>query len=67
MTDLTPAPAPHRAPDSSLSNPRPYAAPALTALGAVDTITAGPIADGGNIDALVGLSGGFNVTTDPTS
>ena len=40
--------------------PRPYTAPSLLPLGAVGVVTAGPIADGGTIDQLVGLTGGFN-------
>lgn len=37
--------------------PKPYESPTLTALGAVDAVTAGP--DGGNIDQIFGGSGGF--------
>ncbi len=39
--------------------PKPYATPSLVPLGTVETVTAGPVADGGNIDQLVGLVGGF--------
>ncbi len=39
------------------SPPHPYDAPTLTELGSVEAVTAGP--DSGNIDALVGGSGGF--------
>ncbi len=46
--------------------PTPYAAPSLVPLGTVETGTAGPVADGGNIDQLVGLVGGFG-TGDTTS
>ena len=44
----------------------PYAAPALVVLGTVQARTAGPIADGGNIDQLVGMTGGFR-QADATS
>ena len=55
MTPTDPTPAPE---------PRPYAAPSLTPLGAVDALTAGP--DGGAIDQIFGGSGGFQ-DTDATS
>lgn len=42
---------------------RSYSAPALDSLGSLVGRTAGP--EGGNIDALVGSSGGF-VTPDPS-
>lgn len=41
--------------------PKPYDAPALTALGTVTTVTAGP--DGGNLDQLFGGGGGFQDQT----
>ncbi len=44
-----------------------YVPPSITPLGTVAAETAGPIADGGNIDALVGMTGGFNATFDGTS
>ncbi len=40
--------------------PRPYDPPSLISLGTVESVTAGPIANGGNLDQLVGLAGGFN-------
>ncbi len=44
-----------------------YVPPSIMSLGLVVAVTAGPIADGGNIDALVGMTGGFNATSDHTS
>ncbi len=61
MTDSTPTP-----PPVPLAPPS-YEPPSLVPLGTVEAMTAGPIADGGNIDALVGMTGGFNATTDPIS
>ena len=59
MTDSTTTPP--ASPDAApLPHAAPYAAPALTPLGSVGSVTAGPIADGGTIDQLVGLTGGFN-------
>ena len=55
---------------SSSSTPldrRSYETPSLVPLGSVEAVTAGPIADGGNIDALVGMTGGFNAASDPVS
>ncbi len=59
MTDSTPTPAPTDA-------PLPYEPPTMILLGAVEALTAGPVANGGDIDMLVGLSGGFG-TGDGTS
>ena len=51
MNDLTPP-----TPDES-ALPKPYQAPALTELGSIDVVTAGP--DNGDLDMIVGSSGGF--------
>ena len=40
------------------ASPKPYQAPALTDLGSIDVITAGPDT-GGNIDMIYGGEGGF--------
>ena len=63
MTDQTP---PERTPTDAAPprSPRPYVAPILTPLGAVDDQTAGP--DDGAIDGIFGGSGGFQ-RTDGTS
>ena len=44
--------------------PRPYEAPELTTLGAIEALTAGPD-DAGAIDMIVGDDGGF-VRDDPS-
>lgn len=41
--------------------PRAYAAPALTTLGTIDALTAGP--NSGSLDQLVGAGGGFQDAT----
>ncbi len=63
MTDQTQNADPDRQP-AALS---PYEPPSVLYLGRVRAVTAGPIKDGGNMDALVGLTGGFNATSSPVS
>ena len=59
MTPNTNLPSPKD--DALPQTPRAYAAPALTALGTVEVLTAGP--EGGSIDQIVGSSGGFQDAT----
>ena len=54
-------------PDSTPTPARQYTAPSLVPLGTIDAVTAGPNADGGNLDQLFGGTGGFNVVADGTS
>lgn len=63
MTDspMTPASAPAAPPS------RPYTAPSLRPLGSIEAVTAGPVADGGDLDQLFGGTGGFNAVPDSTS
>lgn len=64
VLDSSSAPSPA---DAVPPSARPYVSPSLSPLGTVEAVTAGPVADGGNLDALVGLSGGFVVASDPLS
>ena len=54
MTLNPDTPSPEGAPSPT---PKAYARPALTELGTVEVLTAGP--QGGSIDQIVGSSGGF--------
>lgn len=54
-------------PDATAADRHVYSAPAVTPLGTIAAVTAGPVVDGGNIDQLVGQVGGFNITSEPTS
>lgn len=44
---------------------KPYAAPGLTSLGTLPSLTAGPDPVSGGVDALIGQSGGFE-SVDPS-
>ena len=49
---------------NSRPQPRPYLTPEIELLGSIAERTAGP--DGGEIDQLVGGSGGFRSVQDPS-
>ena len=61
QTETTPSPSIART-----ASRGPYVAPSLTPLGSVESVTAGPIERGGNLDQLFGGIGGFNAVTDPS-
>lgn len=50
--------------DLASKAPKPYQPPALTALGSIEVLTAGPDSEG-SMDSIVGAPGGF--TRDSTS
>lgn len=43
------------------TEPQPYQTPKMTELGTVEVLTAGP--DSGNLDSLIGGTGGFQDST----
>ena len=66
---MTPtAPNDHPAPPTERPDPCPYAAPALTPLGAIGSLTAGPDQSPDKVlDQLFGGTGGFARDNDGTS